>query len=1113
MSFYLIRTIAGNEMKTLLRSWFFRIFALLVIFCLGIFNLALNLQSSNSPWIYRALSSAIPQVNLILVNVGQAIVAVFLASEFLKQDKKNDTIEVIYARSMSNSDYILGKTLGILSVFFVLNLIVLAIGIGFSFFNSDASRNILSFLAYPLLISLPTLVFILGLSFFIMVLIKNQAVTFIILLGYIALSIFYLNAKVYHLFDFIAYQTPMTYSRAGGFGNIEEIILQRSIYLMAGLGFISFTIQMLPRLSQARNFAKFPLVIAILFFCLGGFFMFRFYQSKEERHKFKLQLVTLNNRYAFSPKVTVLQCDLDLEHLGNKIAVKAILRVKNQSVNPIDTLIFSLNPSLKINKLLVNGQVTKFEREVHLLKIIHESGFFPGDSLNIAIQYDGTINEDVCFIDRTGDDVIDNFRFELFTIRKRYAFLQDNFVCLTSEALWYPTAGVGYATIKPFCYFPDFTRFTLNVKTLPKLTAISQGEILKAANGLYWFKPERALPKISLLIGAYHLSQLKVDAVEYRLYSFENNMYYKSYFNALGDTLKGLLKDIKKDCESRAGRSYPFSRFTLAEVPVHFVLDKHEWMLQSDAVQPEMIFYPEKGIFFNNSDFQADKYRKDRDMKHNNQEISPKELQAQMFSDVIRNNLLSKTSNWFPFGKNCDYNTYSVMPEFVDNVQQMNSEQWPVLNMALHAYLNDKFLEAGHSSPSVWQNLTSDEKIILEMKGISLESLMKKGIARKHNNPLELKDAVFAKGAQLFNLLCAEYGQKNIDSLLNVVLTKNLHQSFSFNEWDSLFKKRFGRSMNGDIRKWYTGNVLPGILIKDLDSYKVAEGDFTKYQVRFKVSNPEAVDGLFSVDIELSNPSRQKSHEWWDNQIIVDYSRKIFLPAHSAREVGMVFGTEPVRMSVNTYLSQNLPNVLNYNLPGFNLTKTVKTFDTLQACPVFYDLAGKDEFIVDNEDAGFYVTQIENKAFLKALLYKKDLQQYLYGQLRPWDPPVTWDASLESEFYGKYIHSARYTKAGDGERKAVWQLALKQNGLYEVSFFLKKIDIRWGRNSGKKSYTFNVFHDGGLAHVTVSIDDLENGWNSLGVFYMSPGIVKVELTNKSAGILVFADAVKWTKSK
>src|SRR6056297_1045446 len=190
-----IRIIARFEMKTLFRSWFFRIFAGLSIIALGIFNIVVFSKNSGAPWLFRALPASIPYANLIILNLGQAIVAVFLASEFLKQDKKNDSIEVIYARSMTNAQYILGKALGILSVFIVSNFIILILGIGFSFLSADSAKGVIDFFLYPLLISIPTLVFILGLSFFLMTVLKNQAITFILLLGYIALTVFYLNQK------------------------------------------------------------------------------------------------------------------------------------------------------------------------------------------------------------------------------------------------------------------------------------------------------------------------------------------------------------------------------------------------------------------------------------------------------------------------------------------------------------------------------------------------------------------------------------------------------------------------------------------------------------------------------------------------------------------------------------------------------------------------------------------------------------------------------------------------------------------------------------------------------------------------------------------------------
>ena len=103
-----IRTVARFEIKTLLRSWFFRIFSLLTLIILSFFDLMVITDvGSNPPWMFRAIPASIPYFNLLIFNLVQAVIIVFLASEFLQRDKKLDTTDVIYIRSMSNGDYVI----------------------------------------------------------------------------------------------------------------------------------------------------------------------------------------------------------------------------------------------------------------------------------------------------------------------------------------------------------------------------------------------------------------------------------------------------------------------------------------------------------------------------------------------------------------------------------------------------------------------------------------------------------------------------------------------------------------------------------------------------------------------------------------------------------------------------------------------------------------------------------------------------------------------------------------------------------------------------------------------------------------------------------------------
>lgn len=1109
MPLHLVNTVARYEMRTLLRSWFFRIFAGLSIIGLGIFNVAMNVEASGAPWIYKAMSASIPYANLIILNLGQAIVAVFLASEFLKQDKKNDSVEVIYARSMSNGQYILGKTLGILSVFLVLNLIILIMGIGFSFLNNSGSRDILSYFIYPLLISLPTLVFILGLSFFMMVLVKNQAVTFILLLGYIALTIFYLNQKLFHIFDYIAYNVPMMYSSITGFGDFEEIIYHRMIYLLIGTGFIFLTVYKLNRLPQPYNRAFIPLLAGLLFVAAGAFFVKKYLDLKNSVKEFKEEALALNNHYTFFPKITVLNCNLQLEHHHNSISAEAKLIGKNETSQAIDTLILSLNPGLHVENLTVSQKQVSFERKLHLILLRLPVPLLPGEKTELSVKYSGKVDERICFLDKT--EMEDNFNAEVFTLRKRFAFLQKDYVCLTSESFWYPTAWTGYASNRAMYHKSDMVEFTLKVKTTQGLTAISQGNYTDNGKGSFSFSPRHPLPKISLIIGEFKQNRVMVDSIEFNLYHIKGHDYYSESFKNISDTVVKLIRDLKQEYEAELGFKYPYQRFSLVEVPIHFALDKHEYSYTSDAVQPEMVLSSEKGIAFNSSDFRNRRYRIERDMKRNNEEALPEEIQSRMFKQFVRNNFLSQSDQYFII-RSLDWRTFSVFPQYYSFVTSLQAEKLPVLTIALEAYYNERNIRKGKTT-QWYDELNREEKINLEMTGKSLKEILSRPFVpdKEEENPFQLRDVVLAKGNDLFNRLRAMYGEKEVDTLLVEFAVKNPFRRMPFEELNHLFRQKLRVNLDSIVDNWYNLRNLPGYEIGNITTYKVIQGEETKYQVRFTVTNPEPVDGIITVNIEENNPNR-KNENWWDDSFVADVSRKVFIPAQSSREIGFVFSTEPKRMSVVTHISKNLPYNLVYNLSGFNETRNTPAIENVRNIPFINIHDQSDEIIVDNEDSGFSYQQVTNQAFLKSVVNKNRQPRYKYSRIRFWNPDREWKAVLRSEFFGQSVHSAYYTRGGTGERKATWKTVLPESASYEVYFYMNKFTFGWRRNNKAADYNITVFHDGGAEKINQSSEDLDQGWFYLGTFQISD-TARVELSNKSNGDMVFADAVKWVKVK
>jgi hypothetical protein len=338
------------------------------------------------------------------------------------------------------------------------------------------------------------------------------------------------------------------------------------------------------------------------------------------------------------------------------------------------------------------------------------------------------------------------------------------------------------------------------------------------------------------------------------------------------------------------------------------------------------------------------------------------------------------------------------------------------------------------------------------------------------------------------------------------------HRKIPFDALNSRFQDRFGVNLEPEIQKWYVQEHLPGFIIRNISSYKVVSGELSRFQIRFDLSNPENTDGIVTLNIEFNDPNRNNGENDGDD-FNVDYSKKILLQARSSITAGFVFNSEPARMSIVTHISQNLPNNLIYSFQGFTETRRTASLDDIVTIPFSDNAADNGEIIVDNEDAGFSLQQATNMAYLKTLVNRNKPDRYKYSAIWAWNPPREWKPVLRSEFNGRYVHSAHYTRGGTGERTAGWKAVLHEKSTYDVYFYLNKVNLGWRRTNKSPDYNFIVYHDNGAERINRSSEDTDAGWNYLGTFHISSDTATVELTNKTIGDMVFADAVKWVISK
>ncbi|MGL5772705.1 MAG: ABC transporter permease, partial [Bacteroidales bacterium] len=550
-----IATVATYESKLLLRGNFFKIFSLLAIIVVGGMNYGFLIQGES--WDLIAIPSNIPYQTLLLFNVFQAIIAVFLSSDFLKRDKKLDTSEVFYVRPLSNAEYVLGKTWGNLRLFLGLNLIILLEAVIITAVSGVTRIDITAYILYFFILSLPTLIYIMGLSFFVMLLLKNQALTFVSVLGYIALTLFYLKEKYYNLFDFLGFGQPLMKSNIVGFANFDQIVSLRFIYLFMGLGFIAMTIRMYGRLPNSKKKQKIWTGVAIFFFVLAASGIVKHVNGFNRDSALREVYLEMNNRYVNAPVIEVDSFEIVLNQQPDAIEVN--VSIKGRTDEASDSFIFTLNPSLHITSVFDNEskKALLFDQDHQILKVKTPTQLGEGDAVNWSFSYKGNIDELICYLDIEKEEYEKIVSRNMLNLNKKYAFVDEDYLLLTPETYWYPRPGTGFSTVNTKWLRTFFSHFSTEIHTQKGLFGLAQGDSVSFSDNIYKYKTDKPVLGLTAIIGNYEQRSVKVDNVNFSLLTFKGHDSFRSITDSIQDTIPSLIKDIKQVIEAGNNLDYP----------------------------------------------------------------------------------------------------------------------------------------------------------------------------------------------------------------------------------------------------------------------------------------------------------------------------------------------------------------------------------------------------------------------------------------------------------------------------------------------------------------------------------------------------------------------------
>jgi ABC-type transport system involved in multi-copper enzyme maturation permease subunit len=1138
-----IRTVAKYEATILRRSWFFRLFSIGALFIFTILNIGFFSPIGDEPWGFISIPSSVPLFNLYILNIGQAVVVIFLAADFLKRDKKVDTNEVLYTRSMSNFEYIMGKTWGILRLFLGLDVIILLIALIVNIISNKMTVDLLSYLYYLLLICVPTILFSLGLAFMLMSLIRNQAITFLILLGIAALDIFWLYFRFSSIFDYMAFGLPLYKSHIIGFDNLDFILNQRLIYFFLGLSFVFVTVLLFKRLPQSRALTILSYILLLIFLAGSAFCAFNVYSSYKKDTDERSLVIETNRQFENRNFVSLTDAEIALVHKGSSIEAIATLEFINENNESLDKYLFSLNPGLKVTAVTSGGKNLSFTNTNHIIEIDPLRILLPGEEDSLSILYSGIIQESFCYPDYIENIKENPYQIQMLNVHKRQAFLSDKYVLLIPETHWYPVPGLNYYPSNPARIKVDFTNYTLKVKPEEGLTAVSQG-IMNSSGGYSVFTPESPLTGLTLAIGDYRSDTLKLDTIKYVSHYFPGNDYYKKDLAEIKDTLPLLVKGIMRDLEVNFSTRYPFKTLSLLEVPVQFFSLPRMSTQTRAEVQPSMVLLPEKLSTTQGAGFKRRFTRNKKRMERENQVITDKELQVRIFNDFIRATFISGENFTYRNGIVINEPTrYRLGPSFYFYKNNFFSTEYPVINAVFESHLQKVKVpgEGDYGFRSYLGTLSDVDRTNLIFRAGSFRELLAM-------NPSvdTIRLIITMKGDYLFNMLRSKAGITDFNDYFRKYVEDHKFRRIDIKKFNEDINAKFGFEFYPYLDDWFNSKDQPGFLFTDLQVNEIVVDERVRYKVTFVASNPESVAGIFNISFRTGGQgsgSRQTSinvqqgvsgtysfSEQGRGMDVTDISRIVMLGPAEAKKVSIILDYEPREMLVNTLFAKNIPGEINTPVNEIKKSKNrngvTEGEELLESIP---KLALPGETIVDNEDPGFDRGQILFQGPLKKMLKIESTSGDIYQQVRRYNRPNYWQSVVNSYYYGKYVLSSVYTAGGTGDRSVKWMTPIDEAGYYDIYCYIGKVTERVTVTSGGnappppqeefrqeslyKDMHYKIYHDEGVEEITVDFENSDAGWHNMGRYYLTPDSAKVELTNQSSGRLVIGDAIKWVRAK
>ena len=1148
----MILAVAGAEMRStrrLLRYWLFTILALLISTVLFTqFTVMHGMASYHS----ATLGAYSPRMMIAAVGLFTIFVFVtgliFLAFDVRARDERDRMTEILDSRPLSNIELILGKVGGIV---FMVWLPLVLITCCFQLFGTVAHLIELplgdtiepwSLLGFWLT-ALTSLVLWCSAIVLIAVVIRHRLLVAIIAIGLVAL-------QVWTIFNMPVFLQPIItiLPNLGLTSDILPIAISdgEGVRILAhwilAAAFIAFAVALHPR----RDGRSFGLASGLGLFAISGVLLgYHSYQSLAQVDQIDLwraaheakKAQPIGDMQSLSGTVTI--------DSGNEIRLDLDIALQTPQGTSLPTLLFTLNPGIKVTGLTVNGENTTWQQADGLVEVDH--ALSAGANAAVHIIATGTPNEFFGYLDtyyRLDKSSADKAA-DLTLLGIKVSIFDSDYIAMPPGAHWLPSTGTDVPQSDPRTHPYDYYELDLEV-VIPSDWLIAGPGLRERleSNGdstRFRFHPKSPVPHVGLFAAQFERRTMEVAGIHFEvLFSPLHSKNFDLMAPSV-DLLRERLTELFNNAQNM-GMTYPYDSLTLVETPSHLRGYGGGWRMDTTQSMPGVMMLRENSFPTARFDrpFSKQNYAK-KTAWWDDWEGGLAGAQVDLMERFIGNdfsggNLFAGvTRNFFGLQTSAvgdgahainfvlDALTSSLLTnttgyfsahEF-ESVRVLGSEVMIASFTHPDRSISENLIDTLTDRPSVWDRALGTPLISLEPT----------------EDPGQVLNVLTLKGYAIADSIIAGLGREKAGLLLGTLIERYRGKHFEAADFHALADE-LELELVPLLGDWLHDTALAGFLVSPAQIVRLtddAQGR-PRYQTTLHLRNDEPAPGLASVAYEWG-PRKQAK---WDG------IKPIRIPPHSSVEIGIVTSTTIYQMYMQPYLSLNREDVpLQINKPDAREQLNAEPF--IGNRPSDWQLPQSDDIIVDDLDPGFVIrSDKENPTEMPMRggpgTIKIDMDQGLPQHKAMFGNPAVWSRAIDSQSFGKYRRTYALVQSGDGNQQAVFTVDLPEAGQWRLGYYLSRQFAsgkagksgagRKGRNEaalGKARMNWSIQRRVGEFQMqltsngesrTIEFDAQSGvpGWNDLGEFNLPAGTTTLSISDANTGPLVVADAIRWRPS-